>query len=752
MKKVAILICAALCWGCADRPERDNTQYVDVFIGTGGHGHTFPGTTRPYSMVQLSPDTHLLGWDASSGYHWDDDRIYAFTHTHLSGTGIGDLGDVAILPYTGGEELLQPVASFAHEGENAVPGYYSVMLDNFGILAELTSTERVGLHRYTYPRDSVRRVMLDLAHILQPNWGHKIISNSIAIVDDSTVEGTFHTQGWAHSHLISYRISFSEPAGRITVREDGEKIALSHGREFGSEGEVRLYFEFAPSEKPLLVKVALSPVDTEGAAKNMAAELPHWNFDRVAAESREIWREALNSVQVESGDDAVLANFYTGLYHTMMAPILWQDADGRYKGMDKSIRTAPEGYVNYTVFSLWDTFRALHPLKTIIEPERASLWGDVLVQGYAEGGVLPKWPLASNYTGTMVAYPAVSVLADLQAKGLAKGDPQLWSEAALRSSVYRADLAAKFAGTREADIVTKHVMYKDEYGFVPADLIPESVSWGVEMAYCDWCVALLAAAAGNDGAQDEYMEKSGYWKRYFDPETKLMRPVMSDGRFRTPFNPYYSSHMESDYTEGTAFQWSYFVPHDMAGFIEKLGGADELESALDTLFTLPSIVEGENASNDITGLIGQYAHGNEPAHHIAYLYNWTANPHKGQRILDSVMQTMYTPTPDGIIGNEDVGQMSAWYVMSAMGFYQVTPGLPVYALGRPMIDRAAFDVKGSTFEIVVHDNSPENKYIKEARLNGKLLEEPFFPHSALIPGGKLEITMTNRPATPGEVN
>jgi len=734
-----------LATSCQQKPESqplaDEVQYVDPFIGTGFHGHTFPGATRPYAMVQLSPDTHIMGWDASSGYHYDDQQIYGFSHTHLSGTGIGDLGDILLLPFSGGDSI-KPVATFKKETEKATPGYYAVRLENLGVNVELTSTDRVGFHRYTFDNPKDRRVMLDLGHVLQPNWGHKLVSNDYQLVNDSTVEGTYKTQGWAHFHSVSYRVTFSEPMTKIYQYIDGKMRSDSLFLKLHSDKDLKFHYRFKESDKPLLVKVALSPVDVEGAEKNMEAELPGWDFDQVRAESADIWNKALNKIQIETNDPVIRKNFYTALYHTMIAPFAYQDVDGRYLGMDKKVHTAAAGYTNYTAFSLWDTFRALHPLMTIINPSLASDMGNALVQGYMEGSILPKWPLASSYTGCMVGYPAVSVLADLVAKDLAKGDLNLWAEAGARSSVYRADLAEKFKGTRELDLITRHVYYKDKFGFVPADSIPESVSWGLEMAYYDWCIAQIAAKAGNDTLAKAYQEKASYYKRYLDPETKLMRGVMADGSFRTPFNPRYSSHMKSDYTEGNAFQWSFFVPHDMDNFIAEIGGKKELETRLDTLFTTSSQIDGAEASGDITGLIGQYAHGNEPSHHMAYLYNWTDAPWKGAERLDFIMRNFYTNQPDGIIGNEDCGQMSAWYVLSALGFYQVCPGIPVYAIGRPMVDKATIPVAGGNFQIIVKNNSPENKYVKEAKLNGKVLDTLFFPHADLVKGGTLEIEMT----------
>ena len=748
MKKTIFLLqaaCIALWTGCQQPSTSpvllDEAQHVDPFIGTGFHGHTFPGATRPHAMVQLSPDTHIMGWDASSGYHYDDNQIYGFSHTHLSGTGIGDLGDVALLPYSG-EDSIKPIATFKKETEKATPGYYAVRLDNFGINVELTSTDRVGFHKYSYDNPKERRVMLDLGHILQPNWGHRLVNNEYLFVNDSIVEGTIQTQGWAHFHTVSYRIAFSEPIETVYQYIGGKLRSDSLFLRLNTAEDLKFHYKFAESTQPLYAKVALSVVDTDGAEKNLAAELPGWDFEATCEASKEVWNKALNRIQIEA-EPEVMKNYYTALYHAHIAPFVYQDVDGRYLGMDKKVHTAPAGYVNYSVFSLWDTFRALHPLMTLIQPELAADWGEVLVQGYREGGILPKWPLASSYTGCMVGYPAVSVMADLVAKNLVTDDLNVWAEAGARSSVYRDDLAAKFKGTRELDLITRHPHFKETLGYVPADSVPESVSWGVEMAYYDWCISEIARKAGNQELAETYQKKGEYYKRYLDPETKMMRPIMADGSFRTPFNPRYSAHMKSDYTEGNAFQWSFFVPHDMDNFIAAIGGKQELETRLDTLFTTSSQIDGAEASGDITGLIGQYAHGNEPSHHMAYLYNWTDSPWKGQEYLDFIMRNFYTNLPDGIIGNEDCGQMSAWYVLSAIGLYQVCPGIPVYALGRPIVNKATLPMQKGTLEILVHNNTAANKYVKEVKWNGKTLDKPFITHEELIQGGQLEFTMND---------
>ena len=723
-------------------------SFVDPFIGTGEHGHTFPGATRPNAMVQFSPDTHLIGWDASSGYHATDSTIYAFSLTHLSGTGVGDLGDVAVLPYSGVDSL-KPVARFAKKDEKASPGYYAVELANFGIRTELTSTERVGLMRATYSDSTDRKLLLDLGHILQPNWGHKVVGNDLQLVNDSTIRGTYYTKGWAEHHQLSYTLHLSRPVDSLALWRNGQRSRIEAGYSTsGDTADLKLHLYLPQGSEPVLVKVGISPSSPEQAEKNLAAELPHWDFDAVHQESRHIWSEVLSKIEIETADSSVLRNFYTALYHAHIAPYNYQDVDGTFRGMDKQLhRNADPADGHYTVFSLWDTYRALHPLLTIIEPERALRYGRSLISDYQEGTILPRWPLASNYTGCMPGYHSVSILADLVAKGLASGeDLKLWTEAAQRSSIYREDLARKFAGTRELDLITRHPYYKERYGFVPADSVPESVSWGVEMAYDDWCIARIAEAAGLKDVAKEYDKRGLYYRRYWDHETRLMRPVMGDGSFRTPFNPRFSAHEKSDYTEGNAYQWSFYAPHDMEGFLQLMGGKQVLETNLDTLFTTSSRIDGAEQSGDITGLIGQYAHGNEPSHHIAYLYNYTDSPHKGQAILDTVLRHFYQPTPEGIIGNEDCGQMSAWYILSSLGFYQVCPGKAEYAIGRPLVDKATLQLPGGKFVIEVKGNSKEAKYVQSAKINGRdITRELRFGHAELKAGGKLEIQMGTQP-------
>lgn len=726
----------------------DLLQYVDPFIGTGAHGHTFPGATRPNAMVQFSPDTHLIGWDASSGYHAEDSTIYAFSLTHLSGTGVGDMGDVALLPYSGTDSI-KPVGLFHKHEETASPGYYSVRLHNFGIQTELTSTDRVGLMRLSYERPTERRLMLDLAHILQPNWGHSVVKNDVEIHSLSNIRGTYYTKGWAEHHQMSYSLHLEQQADSIALYRNGVRsLVTNFPLNLSDSTDLKLHIYMPDGDAPLQVKVGISNVSPEGAEANLQAELAGWDFNTVRKDSEDLWRKTLSKIEISSEDKEILTNFYTALYHANIAPYNYQDVSGQFRGMDKQIHTnsnPADGH--YTVFSLWDTYRTLHPLLTIIDPERALRYGRSLIEDYKEGSILPRWPLAANYTGCMPAYHSVSVLADLVAKGLASNeDLKLWAEAGVHSSVYRSDLAQKFAGTRELDLITRHPYYKESLGFVPADSIAESVSWAMEMAYDDWCIARIAEVAGLDSIARAYDTKALYYRRYWDSETNLMRPIMADGKFRTPFNPRYSAHEESDYTEGNAYQWSFYAPHDMEGLISTMGGADALERNLDTLFTTSSRIDGEKQSGDITGLIGQYAHGNEPSHHIAYLYNYTKSPYKGQALLDQIMRTFYKAQPDGIIGNEDCGQMSAWYIMSSLGFYPICPGSPIYHIGRPIVDQAKIRVKGGEFTIVVENNSPSNKYVQSVEINGKDISKSLcFSHDELKAGGQLRFVMTDKP-------
>ena len=723
--------------------EVDVLTHVDPFIGTGFHGHTFPGPVMPNGMIQLSPDTRLNGWDASSGYHYSDETIYGFSHTHLSGTGIGDLGDLLLLPFTG-ESKEKPVAKFLKANERAEVGYYAVKFDNYDVAAELTATTRVGMHQYQYNSKATKKLLLDVGHILQRTWGHDNVFNELEILDDKTIRGLKQSSGWAYDHKIYFYIEFSSPFVLETVYTDdvaAETSSIYKGK------DIYAYFNFdaLADKEALQINVSISPVDSEGALKNMKQELPGWDFDEVKENAKASWRQALKKIDVETDDKEKLKIFYTALYHSMIAPMIYQDVDGRYRGMDKEIHNAPEGETNYTVYSLWDTFRALHPLMTIIDEKKSGDWVNNLLQKYKEGGILPMWPLASNYTGTMVGYPAVANIADALTKKIPGIDKQLALEAAVNSASYKPWLVENTDNQRKKSLMPLYNKYVNENRHIPSDKIIKSVSFGLEMAYYDWCIAEIAKLNENDSLQEVFERRALNYRRYFDDETGFMRGKNEDGSWTTPFNAKYSSHEKSDYVEGNAWQWTWFVPHDIDGFKELYGSDSSFVQKLDTLFSTSSEIVGEDASGDITGLIGQYAHGNEPSHHIAYLYTYAGEAWKTQELVDQILKDFYAADPEGIIGNEDCGQMSAWYIMNAMGFYQVTPGRPEYTIGRPLFDKVDINLEsGKVFSIIVENNSDANKYVQEVWLNGVKHERLFFSHSDIKNGGTLKILMGNQ--------
>ncbi len=742
MIRFILLSLIVFCISCTQKePEiRENKvqvlDYVDPFIGTGFHGHTFPGAVVPHGRVQLSPDTHLLGWDASSGYHYDDSTLYGFSHTHLSGTGIGDLGDVLFLPFTGDIPEEKPVGTFSHTTEKALPGYYKVVVNPWNVTAELTTTQRTGWHKYAFPENAHAKLMVDLSHILQANWGHKVIEGEIKVVDEYTIEGYRLTSGWAAFDPIYFKCKFTQPISAYEIIVDGEKVSENHGK--GTN--IVLYVSFETDNNSVEAKVSLSSVDAAGANLNMQ-ELSNFHaFEDVVMAARDIWEKELSAITIESNDQSVKKNFYTALYHTKIAPMIFNDLDGRYLGLDQKIHESEVGK-NYTVYSLWDVFRSWYPLMTIIEPERAGEWAMDLYQHYLVGGLLPKWPLNGNYTGTMVGYPAVAILADAYQKGLLDSIPNDILQAAVTSSTWQKDFYEKHKGTRAASMMPKHIFYKEKLGFVPIDEVSESVSYGLEMAYYDWCVAQIAKIANDQQTVDSYAEKGKAYETYFDSEIKFMRGKNSDGTWDENFNPRFSDHERSEFVEGNSYQWTPFVPHDPDGLAELMGGKEALGVWLDTLFTTSPELAGENASGDITGLIGQYAHGNEPSHHVPYLYKYTDRPWRTEEVVDTILYHFYKPEPAGIIGNEDCGQMSAWYVLNAIGIYQLAPGNTEFLIGRPVVDHAKIKVDNGWFEIEVINNSRENKYVQEVKLNGEVLDEQRFDYSDIRAGKKLEISM-----------
>ena len=737
-------------FSCAEQNlPKEYTDSVNVFIGTGGHGHTFPGATLPHGMVQLSPDTRLFGWDACSGYYYDDTSIMGFTHTHLSGTGIGDYGDILFMPVVGEKPLIAGTAEnpdegyrsrFSHEQESARPGYYQVLLQDDSINVELTATLRAGLHRYTYPKASDARLIVDMEPTIH---GHQHPVTQIRVVNDSTIAGMKYTVGWAKRHYVYFYAVFSSPFdyklySGTEYQSDSTSVTVNTAKAVMS-------FRNLPADGRVLAKVGISSVDEEGARLNVEAEIPNWDFEGVMKQANTAWNEALGKIDIETSDNDSRTVFYTSLYHAFIQPSLASDVDGRYRTMGHEIKQ-DASYTNYTVFSLWDTFRAAHPLYTIVTPEQNQAFIRSLLRKYDEGGILPKWELASNETGTMIGYHAVSVIADAMMKKQCDFDVKKALEACIRSSVYDTTGVTPMMDRQilNGKLMPVSIKYKNELGYIPCDKVGGSVSQGLEFAYNDWLIAQMMKEHNRKDLYDKYMELSRNYRNYFDPETKLMRGRLSDGSWITPFDPA-SVQRPSNYVEGNAWQWAWFVPQDVEGLMELVGGQKYFEAHLDTLFTTSSELTGDpNAAADVTGMIGQYAHGNEPSHHIPYLYNYAGAPRKTQALVDHILRTLYHNDPNGLSGNEDVGQMSAWYALSAMGFYSFCPGRPVYEIGRPIFDKVTIHLSnGKDFVIQAKNNSVENKYIRSMKLNGEDLAEPRFSHFDLMKGGELIFEMEN---------
>ena len=518
------------------KTQIDTLSYVDPFIGTGFHGHTFPGAVLPHGMVQLSPDTRLNGWDASSGYHYSDSTIYGFSHTHLSGTGIGDMGDILVLPFTGNSQE-KPLATFKKSNEHAEVGLYSVKFDNYDVKAQLTATERAGFHQYDFDGEAAKKVLLDIGHILQRTWSHDNVINALEIVNDSTLRGLKQSQGWAYDHKVYFHATFSNPFVVDKIMADSISVNSVLTKHKGKNIHAVLEFPSLKKDEPLLLKVGISAVDTEGAEKNLQAEIPGWDFISVVSDAKEKWKNELGRIKVETNNKEVLTTFYTALYHSMIAPMLYQDVDGRYRGIDKNIYQAKPGEVNYTVYSLWDTFRALHPLMTIIDEPKSIAYVNNLLLKYEQGGLLPKWPLASNYTGTMVGYPAVANIVDAMAKNLSDIDPQLALKASITSGSYLPELISDKDEPRKKRVMSEHNKYINEGSHIPSDEISGSISYGLENAYYDWCISQIASFANNDSIAKQFQQRALAYRQYFDVETGFMRGKNADGTWRKPFNP-----------------------------------------------------------------------------------------------------------------------------------------------------------------------------------------------------------------------
>ena len=638
---------------------QDFAKHVNPFIGTGGHGHTFPGSTVPYGMVQLSPDTRIDGsWDGCSGYHYSDNLIYGFSHTHLNGTGVSDYGDIMLMPTMSEPSFDNKIYSstFSHDNEKASAGFYSVKLDKHNIDVRLTTSTRVGFHEYTFNKAGQANIILDLNH------RDKLLYGEVRIVNPTTIEILRRSEAWARNQYVYARIEFNVPLKINMVKEENKENTKLEDIYKGTELAMSFSKKVNKGEK-ILVKVSLSPTSYEGAKLN-SSEIKNWDFEKVKKDAEALWNKELSKIEVTSDDKDKLAIFYTALYHTMMQPNIAQDLDGKYRGRDNKIHTT-EGFDYYTVFSLWDTFRAAHPLYTLIDKKRTSDYINTFIKQYEQGGRLPVWELASNETDCMIGYHSVSVIADAMAKGITGFDYEKAFEAS-KSSAMR-------------DVLGLEAYKKN--GFISMDDEHESVSKTLEYAYDDWCIAQMAQILNKQEDYQYFMIRSQNWKNIFDWGTGFMRPKKNGG-WDKPFDP---REVNNNFTEGNSWQYSFFVPQDIDGMIEAYGGKDKFEAKLDEMFNSESKTTGREQV-DVTGLIGQYAHGNEPSHHMAYLYNYVGKPEKTKEKVHYILNNFYKNTPDGLIGNEDCGQMSAWYVLSAMGTYSVTPGMEKWESNEPLLD------------------------------------------------------------------
>lgn len=730
----------------ANTNVEDYSAHVNPFIGTGGHGHTFPGAVVPHGMIQPSPDTRIDGWDACSGYYYNDSTINGFSHTHVSGTGCCDYGDVLLMPTVGKQtyqttdsqsQQLPYASAFSHENESAEPGYYSVFLDRYQVKAELSASKRGAIHRYTFPASKESGFIIDLDYSLQRQTNSEM---EIKVLSDTEICGHKKTTYWAFDQYINFYAKFSKP---FTYTLINDSVTMDNGKRLPI-CKALLQFETKKDEQ-VLVKVGVSAVDVKGAQNNVLSEIADWDFDKVRQHARNEWNRYLSKIDVTTTNQEDKTIFYSALYHTGISPNLFTDADGRYLGMDLKVHQGDVKQPIYTTFSLWDTFRALHPLMTIIDPDLNTQFIQSLLKKHQEGGIFPMWDLASNYTGTMIGYHAVPVIVDAYTKGYRDFDIQEAYKACLHTAEYDT------TGIKCPALVLPHLMpkakyYKNSIGYIPCDRENESVAKALEYAYNDWCISVFAESMTDFDNKDKYARFAKAYEFYFDKETRFMRGLNSKGEWRTPFNPRASTHRNDDYCEGTAWQWTWFVPHDVEGLVNLMGGENAFASKLDSLFTADSSLEGETTSSDISGLIGQYAHGNEPSHHVTHLYNYVKRPWRTQELVDSVFQSQYANRPDGLAGNEDCGQMSAWYILNSMGFYQVCPGKPVYSIGRPVFDQAVVNLtNGKKFTVMVKNNSKKNKYIESMLLNGQTLHTPFFSHQDIVDGGTLEITMSDKP-------
>ncbi|MCS0026097.1 GH92 family glycosyl hydrolase [Vibrio alginolyticus] len=750
-------------------------KYVDPMIGTAASGHTFPGATVPAGMVQLSPDTfigsntdHESGlnpWHSASGY-WDssnyetgevvntDVPLYGFSHTHLSGTGATDLGDILVLPYA--DMANTQLNSFDKANEEASAGYYKTKLNQGQIEVELSATKRVGLHKYTFADGADRNVKFDLGHTLMNNNG-KSLKNKVEVVDEYTIRGRKTSTGWfqGQDHQgqdIFFYAKFNQPIAKAMLGEqDLEPTREMRNGAVYSGDDLTAYLNFGTGEEPIEIRVGVSPVNWQGAQKNLEAEAPSFDLAKVKEDAEYAWAEKLAKIKVEGGTDAEKTNFYTGMYHMMIAPIEFYDVDGQYVDMLGTVRTLKDGDTpNYSIYSTWDTFRAVHPMWTIIDPDQATLYvKDLIRKSNDEFGLLPKWEGHGSETGTMIGYPSAAILGDAVTKGLI--DAEQAYTASVKSARYTPHEYPQIHDDILSSLMAGQLNYHEKEQCVR---YPNwnSVSYSLEFSFYDWTIAEMAKAAGDMDAYEEFKARSYNSLKHWDAKagnadgTGFFVPTeLKEGDpcalkyASTDFDPYKSDAFY--YTEGNAWQWQWAFMQDLDKLTEIMGGTQGLNDKLNNLFTADP--NGGEAHQDMTGYIGQYIHGNEPSHHVIYLYNRTEESYKAQEYLDQVYDQFYKPTPDGIIGNEDVGQMSAWYLMSALGFYQISPTDPTYSIGRPIFDKATVDIGSGTFTVTAENNGPDNMYIKEVTINGKPLDVyNTFQHSEFKAGGELHFVMT----------
>ncbi|MEI6764218.1 MAG: GH92 family glycosyl hydrolase [Bacteroidota bacterium] len=696
---------------------KDYASLVNPFIGTAGHGHTYPGVSAPFGMVQLSPDTRLSGWDGCSGYHYSDSVIYGFSHTHLSGTGCSDYGDILFMPVSGKPVFLntQYCSTFSHSKETATAGYYSVFLEKPHVKVELTAGARAGLHKYVYSDSLNAGIVIDLEH------RDKVLESSIEYVNEYEVRGMRRSKAWADDQVVYFCARFSLPIAKYIFIDGDSASADGNASKLRSGLRVKAFLNFnLDSTKTLLVKVAISAVSTDGAAKNLDAEIPGWDFNSVRENARKLWNIELGKLDAEGGSPRQDTIFYTALYHAMLSPNLYMDVDGQYRGTDKKVHKA-DGFNYYTVFSLWDTYRAEHPLLSIIDRKRTGDFINTFLAQYQQGGLLPVWELSENETFCMIGYHSVPVIVDAYMKGIHSFDTVLALEAMKNSAdAFRSGLAD----------------YKKN-GFISAENESESVSKTLEYAYDDWCIAVMAQKMGRTEDYKKYIRRAQSYKNLYDPATGFMR-ARQNGMWYEPFNP---GEVNFNYTEANAFQYGFYVPQDITGLINLMGGRNKAIEKLDAVFETEQKLSGREQP-DITGLIGQYAQGNEPSHHMAYMYDYLGQPWKTQKLIDRITKTMYTNQTDGLIGNEDCGQMSAWFVMSAMGFYPVCPGSSQYAIGKPMFPKMTIHLEnGKDFIIIADSLSYLNTFIYKAWLNDSIYNNSFLNHSDIAEGGKMVFKM-----------